>query len=77
MEIHIKVFGQLVDLISSQTLTLPTLKDTDELVQQLHTQYPMLKNATYLIAVDKVLIRENTPINLSSEIALLPPFSGG
>jgi molybdopterin synthase sulfur carrier subunit len=39
--------------------------------------YPSIKDAKFVISVDKKITVENTAIDTTSEIALLPPFSGG
>ena len=37
----------------------------------------MFENKEFVFAIDQKLIHENILINPNSEIALLPPFSGG
>jgi molybdopterin converting factor small subunit len=36
-----------------------------------------MSGVKYIIAVDKKVIQENTVISETSNVALLPPFSGG
>jgi molybdopterin converting factor small subunit len=45
--------------------------------EQLENQFPGLRGMTYQIAVDKKIAATDTPIPPQSEVALLPPFSGG
>ena len=71
------VFGQLAELTGSDNVMVEEAINTDELVQQLQQKYPSLIGAAYSIAVDKKLINDNTILNSSSTVALLPPFSGG
>ena len=71
------VFGQLAELTGSDNVMVEQAINTDELVQQLQQKYPSLVGAAYGIAVDKKLINDNTILNSSSTVALLPPFSGG
>jgi molybdopterin converting factor small subunit len=47
------------------------------LKQKLEEKYSSLRNAKYIIAVDRKVIIKNTVINETSDVALLPPFSGG
>ncbi len=76
-DIRIFLFGQLCDIAGSDSLRLKDVKDTDELQAKLIRLYPRLASSKYIIAVDKKMIRGNTPIRENNDIALLPPFSGG
>jgi len=51
-----------------------TVNQLDEMLQQ---KYPMLKNLSYKIAVDKNFVPPETIVSNNQEIALLPPFAGG
>ena len=77
MQINLILFGQLVDITGSSTLTLKNVTDTNELIQQLHTLYPALTNTRYAIALNMQMIHENIVLDDHSTVALLPPFSGG
>jgi molybdopterin converting factor small subunit len=39
--------------------------------------YPQLENTECMIAVDRNIIQSNTPLQENTEVAVLPPFSGG
>jgi len=73
----IKFFGQLTDIVGSNSIEMKDAADTDELVQQLQVKYPALVNSKYKVAVNRNIIQSNTFLNQQAEIALLPPFSGG
>ena len=73
---NINIFGQLTD-ITSGNIELNNIVDTNNLISVLNKNYPQLITAKYVIAVDKKVITENTILNNQSNIALLPPFSGG
>ena len=73
----IKIFGQLVDTIGSNSLEVYNVASTDELIRQLQLKYPALINSKYKIAVNRNIIQSNTILQQNEEIALLPPFSGG
>lgn len=73
----IKIFGQLVDIIGSNTFQIHDAADTNALVKILETRYPALINSKYKIAVNRNLIQSNTALQQDVEVALLPPFSGG
>lgn len=70
-------FGQLTDITQSPKLTVAAAADTDTILQQLHTQFPALASATYVVAVNGQVIQHNTPLEANTTMALLPPFSGG
>ena len=73
----IKIFGQLNDIVGSNSIILEDAASTDELIQKLQTKYPALKNSKYKIAVNRNIIQTNTALQQDAEVALLPPFSGG
>ncbi len=77
MEITVKVFGQLAELLSSSQLEFEEVTDTDELIHQLQQKFPAFRSATYAIAVNKKMISGNTILYHGNTVALLPPFSGG
>jgi molybdopterin synthase sulfur carrier subunit len=77
MQVKVKIFGRLTDIIKSNTLTLTGTTDTKGLVDELKKQYPALSQAKYILAVDKQTVTENTILKDGSIVALLPPFSGG
>lgn len=76
MQTTIITFGQIAELSSSKII-FDNLVDTDSLRHKLVETYPALLNIKYAIAVDKKIVSDNTLISETSEIALLPPFSGG
>jgi molybdopterin synthase sulfur carrier subunit len=77
MDIQILLFGSLVDVFDKKQLQLAQVNDTDTLLLALIATYPSIKDAKFVISVDKKITVENTAIDTTSEIALLPPFSGG
>ncbi|MBC7888691.1 MAG: MoaD/ThiS family protein [Ferruginibacter sp.] len=77
MKVNIILFGQLTDITGADTVTLENILDTDNLVSTLHKSYPAFIHSKYVIAVDKKVISENTPLLNNCTVALLPPFSGG
>ena len=77
MDIQILLFGSLVDVFGKKHLQLAQVNDTDTLLLALIATYPSIKDAKFVISVDKKITVENTAIDTTSEIALLPPFSGG
>jgi len=76
MSVKISIFGQLTEITGSE-LELSGIKDSDMLTQYLYERFPDLQHKSFAIAVDKKVIQSNTLLNNNTEIALLPPFSGG
>ena len=77
MQIKVRAFGPLVEIIPTGEVTLAGTADTDSLLHQLKQQYPALSAKSFMIAVDQKTVSGNTPLTPGSTVALLPPFSGG
>jgi len=77
METSIIVFGRLADIIGNNNIVVTNSGNTDSLMKELKQLYPELDEIKFLMAVDKKTVTENTFLNSSNIIALLPPFSGG
>lgn len=73
----IKIFGPLIDIVGSNLIQLEIITDTDAVIKYLQSEYPLLINMKYRIAVNNNIIQSNTVLQQDAEIALLPPFSGG
>jgi sulfur-carrier protein len=73
----ITLFGQLTDIAGTNSLVVEAVQDTDTLVAAVNRRYPSMAGARYTIAVDKKAISANTVISENSDLAFLPPFSGG
>lgn len=76
MTVKVLLFGKLAD-IAGNSVSVEDVMDTDNLIAILHKTFPALTTSKYVIAVNKKLISQNTVLDNNSEIALLPPFSGG
>jgi molybdopterin synthase sulfur carrier subunit len=77
MQVKIILFGQLTDITGDDRVAVENISDTDGLVKEINKLYPSMSGVKYIIAVDKKVIQENTVISETSDVALLPPFSGG
>ena len=73
----IKAFGQLTDIFKKETISIEGVKDLNELKEKLIKSFPALSQKSFVIAVNKQIIHNNVSLNEDSEVALLPPFSGG
>ena len=60
-----------------ESFTLATVATVSELKVALLEKYPPLSSVYFNLAVNQKMASENTPIDATSEIALLPPFAGG
>lgn len=77
MEIKVLLFGLIAEYCKSRSVTVSQVTTTDELMQELRERFPMLKTMKFFVSVDRRIIHSNTNLNFESEVALLPPFSGG
>ncbi len=77
MKITVLAFGKLADLLPQQEWEMAEMETAGTLRSRLEVQFPALKGMRYRIAVDKKLATDDTPLVHNSEVALLPPFSGG
>jgi molybdopterin synthase sulfur carrier subunit len=77
VQVEIILFGQLADIARREKILVSNVSDTNELVRAIEQQYPAMAGVKYIIAADKKVISANTAINEKTELALLPPFSGG
>ena len=77
MKLTIKYFGLLAEVTGCEEETLTFQKGTvADLLSELYKRYPGLKDKDFQLAHALEIADENTKIT-DSEIALLPPFSGG
>ena len=92
-EVKILVFGSLVDVLGSNNIMIPlenkVIQDeddsngpnlqtcTDDVLSVLKMKFPLLSEMKFVIALDKKIVQENTVVDTNSEIAILPPYSGG
>jgi molybdopterin synthase sulfur carrier subunit len=77
MNVSVLFFGQITDITRCSRMVFNDIADTDQLDERLHAAYPMLKQIKYVVTVDRKIIRENVVLLDNTEVALLPPFSGG
>lgn len=77
MDITIKYFGLLAEITHCTEETISFSKGTAaELLSILYNHHPNLLGKDFKVAQQMELIDNNTKIT-ATEIALLPPFSGG
>ena len=76
-KITVRAFGMIAEKIGSGEIQLSGISTIEDLRKSLVDQFPELKNMKFSIAINKQLASGNASIPDGSEIALLPPFSGG
>ena len=77
MKTIVKLFGLIVDIVGADSIPVDDAANTDELIEKIQLQYPALANLKYRVAVNRNIIQSNTALQQETEVALLPPFSGG
>ena len=77
MSLHIKLFGQLADLVASNNISLEGVQDINSMKESVFRKFPQLEKASFLIACNQEIITGNKTLHADDEIAFLPPFAGG
>ncbi|MBT3207715.1 MAG: MoaD/ThiS family protein [Bacteroidetes bacterium] len=77
MEINILFFGILNDIVGTNQIKIPFVKNISELKDYLFRKYPDLENQKFIISVNEEIADNLTQLSPNDEIALLPPFAGG
>ena len=77
MRIKILLFGQLKERLGADFIEVDGAVDSDLLMVKLKSEFPVLSDISFRVAVDKNLVSEKVVLSEKSEVALLPPFSGG
>jgi len=77
MEISVLFFGQLAELTGTNRIAFMDVPDTDVLHQLVKERFPQLHKQRFATAVNRKIITKKTPLSAATEVALLPPFSGG
>jgi molybdopterin converting factor small subunit len=75
--IRVLAFGILAEKMNTGEITVPAVHTVSDLQKKIEELYPLVSGIRYSIAVDRKLANADTNISSDSEIALLPPFSGG
>lgn len=70
------LFGQLAEICSQNNFVFEA-KDTDAVCEKLKVDFPELKQLSFALAVNQIMIIGNTKLKAGDEVALMPPYSGG
>ncbi len=79
--IRVLFFGSLQDVAGTAELSLPSCTSPAELVAALAETRPRLAEALrqpqVMVAIDQTLGGMDSPLNDDSEVAFMPPVTGG
>jgi len=73
--IKIITFGRLKEILGSDVEL--QAETTDELLNKIISDFPLMKDLKLRIAVNQKIISDNTKLNNNDLVALMPPYSGG
>jgi len=77
MQLNIKYFGLLAEVTKCNEEHIEFSKTSvSELLEYLFEKYPELKDKDFQMAQNNNIVQKNAEF-LETELALLPPFSGG
>ena len=77
MDVHIILFGSLAEVAGNTHIRLSACRDTDDLKDKWLKRFPQSKELSFVIAVNKEIVKKNSLLKKGQEIAFLPPFAGG
>jgi len=77
MKINVLLFGILADKAGTPSVVMRDIRDIDDLMNKLKSQFTFLVNSRYAIAKNQKIVRDNAILSDGDEIAILPPFAGG
>lgn len=77
MEIKVLLFGEATERVGTSELIALDFSTVSALKQWLISEYPILDNFQFSVAVNKEIIQEDIVLKDQDEVAILPPFSGG
>lgn len=69
-------FGDAMDVTGIPEETL-SAGDTSSLSRQILEKHPAMRNVRFRMALNRTLIKEESPLNDNDIVAILPPFRGG
>lgn len=77
MQLQIKYFGLLAEVTNCQEETVDyDVSTVSGLLEALYSKYPELRTKDFKVAQNNEIVTNESTLT-ASEIALLPPFSGG
>jgi len=80
MQIKLKYFGQIAEIMNSQESIIKLNKNEYSLFSikyKLISEKPELKNIDFKLALNSSIVNEDIMLNNNDEISFFPPFAGG
>jgi molybdopterin converting factor small subunit len=79
MKVNVLFFGATADLVGARKIEAPVSETTlaADVIEQLHAQYPNLKDHALLFAVNEEYVSGDTRLKNGDELAIFTPVSGG
>jgi len=78
MKVKVMFFGRLTEIVNGKDEQFFTdITSVSQLIEKVETKYPLIKNYTYKIALNREIILDNQSLEDNDEVALMPPFAGG
>lgn len=80
MRVRVLLFAGLAQRAGAREWTLddvPAGATAGSLLERLRALHPFLSEATFTVACDQRIVRDDAPLRDGAEVALLPPVSGG
>jgi molybdopterin converting factor small subunit len=80
MQIKLKYFGQIAEIMNSQESIIKLNKKESSLFSIKHkliSEQPELKDINFKLALNSSIVNEDIMLNNNDEISFFPPFAGG
>lgn len=77
MIVRVLFFGVLAERAGRSEMSYEGVADTDSLEKRVSEEIEGLAEYSYILSVNRSVIKVNTVLNDGDEVAFLPPFAGG
>jgi len=74
--VNVLLFGRLAEICGQNNFVFEA-KDTYAVCDKLKKDFPEMKQFSFALAVNQIMIIGNTKLKEGDEVALMPPYSGG
>lgn len=75
--LQVLAFGKLAELLGSRLVEIPAYDTVRGVKDHFLSTHPAIGEITFSVAVNQSIVTDDHRIQPGSEVALLPPFSGG
>jgi len=73
----IQCYGRIKEITGADIIVVQMAENEKDLREKIIRRFPILQNEAFAVAVNRKILSSNETFLPDSEIALLPPFSGG